>query len=31
VGCDEYGAPAQRVERADQFVGAHGVSFLTVV
>ena len=31
VGCEEYGAPATRLERADQFVGAHGVSFLTVV
>jgi len=28
---DDYGAPSQGLGRADQFVGAHGVSFLTVV
>jgi fatty acid desaturase len=31
VSSDEYGAPGQRVDRPDLFVGAHGVSFLTVV
>jgi fatty acid desaturase len=31
VSSDEYGAPGRRVERPDLFVGAHGVSFLTVV
>ena len=28
---NDYGAPAQGPGRADNFVGAHGVSFLTVV
>ncbi len=28
---DDYGAPAQSGNRADSFVGAHGVSFLTVI
>jgi fatty acid desaturase len=31
VGCDAYGVSGQRATSADQFVGAHGVSFLTVV
>ncbi len=31
VDSDHYGAPATGVGRADSFVGAHGVSFLTVV
>jgi hypothetical protein len=28
---DDYGAPGQGPGRADAFVGAHGVSFLTVI
>jgi fatty acid desaturase len=31
VDADHYGAPAAGERRADSFVGAHGVSFLTVV
>ncbi len=31
VASDDYGAPAQGPGRADDFVGAHGVSFLTVI
>jgi fatty acid desaturase len=31
VTSDDYGAPGQGQGRADRFVGAHGVSFLTVV
>jgi len=31
VACDDYGAPGEGPGRADSFVGAHGVSFLTVV
>jgi fatty acid desaturase len=31
VACDDYGAPGDGPGRADSFVGAHGVSFLTVV
>ena len=31
VSCDDYGAPGHGPGRADNFVGAHGVSFLTVV
>jgi fatty acid desaturase len=31
VTSDDYGAPGQGPGRADRFVGAHGVSFLTVV
>jgi fatty acid desaturase len=31
VDADDYGAPATGARRADGFVGAHGVSFLTVV
>jgi fatty acid desaturase len=31
VSSDDYGAPAHGLGRADDFVGAHGVSFLTVV
>ncbi len=31
VDADHYGAPAAGAGRADSFVGAHGVSFLTVV
>jgi hypothetical protein len=28
---DDYGVPSHGPDRADKFVGAHGVSFLTVV
>ena len=31
VACEDYGKPGQGPGRADSFVGAHGVSFLTVV
>jgi fatty acid desaturase len=31
VACDDYGAPGEGAGRADSFIGAHGVSFLTVV
>lgn len=31
VCCDDYGTPGEGVHRADSFIGAHGVSFLTVV
>jgi fatty acid desaturase len=31
VGADEYGAAGESIGSPDQFVGAHGVSFLTVV
>jgi len=31
VSSDDYGGPGQGAGRADAFVGAHGVSFLTVV
>jgi fatty acid desaturase len=31
VFCDDYGAPGEGERRADSFVGAHGVSFLTAV
>jgi fatty acid desaturase len=31
VYCHDYGAPTEGRRRADSFIGAHGVSFLTVV
>jgi fatty acid desaturase len=31
VSSDDYGVPRQGAGRADGFVGAHGVSFLTVI
>ena len=31
VCCDDYGLPGEGQRRADSFIGAHGVSFLTVV
>jgi fatty acid desaturase len=31
VCCDDYGLPGEGRSRADSFIGAHGVSFLTVV
>jgi fatty acid desaturase len=31
VCCDDYGLPGEGRRRADSFIGAHGVSFLTVV
>jgi hypothetical protein len=31
VSCAEYGMAGQARVRADSFIGAHGVSFLTVV
>jgi fatty acid desaturase len=31
VFCDDYGAPGEGQDRAQGFIGAHGVSFLTVV
>jgi hypothetical protein len=31
VGADEYGASGEPIGTPDRFVGAHGVSFLTVV
>ena len=31
VDCEDYGLPGKGSRRADRFIGAHGVSFLTVV
>jgi len=31
MAVDDYGAPGQDGNRADSFIGAHGVSFLTVM